>query len=182
MKKTPSKVAQKNSNSLFFLTAWAAQTAQTAQTEELMFQNVAYRTTVYRTGVLLLSLFLFTILEFSYNLIRFLLLRFIVRSDNEIKKICYQNMEYPRWTLSKPRTMPHTRLLKCFILITLCCKTKHLRSLVRSIIWGFEWIEILGKPNTGLKYFLFPRILLCFWSKIIEVRNSALVYTVCRMG
>ena len=42
------KVAQKNSNPLFFLTVWAA---QTAQTEEFMFQNVAYRPTVYITGV-----------------------------------------------------------------------------------------------------------------------------------
>ena len=48
LKKTPSKVSQKNSNPLFFLTA---SSAQTAQTEEFMFQNVAYRPTVYRTGV-----------------------------------------------------------------------------------------------------------------------------------
>ena len=47
LEKTPSKVAQKNSNPLFFLTA---SSAQTAQTEEFMFQNVAYRPTVYRTG------------------------------------------------------------------------------------------------------------------------------------
>ena len=47
LKKPPSKVAQKNSYPLFFLTAWAA---QTAQTEEFMFQNVAYRLIVYRTG------------------------------------------------------------------------------------------------------------------------------------
>ena len=47
MKIPPSKVAQKNSNPLFSLTAWAA---QMAQTEEFMFQNMAYRTTVYRTG------------------------------------------------------------------------------------------------------------------------------------
>ena len=39
LKKTPSKVAQKISNPLFFLTAL---TAQTAQTEEFLFQNVAY--------------------------------------------------------------------------------------------------------------------------------------------
>ena len=39
LKKTPSKVAQKNSNPLFFLTA---SSAQTSQTEEFMFQNVAY--------------------------------------------------------------------------------------------------------------------------------------------
>ena len=45
LKKPPSQVAQKNSNPLFFLTAWAA---QMAQTEEFMLQNVAYRTTVYR--------------------------------------------------------------------------------------------------------------------------------------
>ena len=46
LKKPPSIVAQNNSNPPFFLTAWAA---QTAQTEEFMLQNVAYRTTVYRT-------------------------------------------------------------------------------------------------------------------------------------
>ena len=38
--KCPQKVAQKNSNPFFFLLPWAA---QTAQTEEFMFQNVAYR-------------------------------------------------------------------------------------------------------------------------------------------
>ena len=48
LKKPPSKVAQKNSNPLFSLTA---STAQMAQTEEFMFQNVAYRPTVYRTGM-----------------------------------------------------------------------------------------------------------------------------------
>ena len=48
LKKTPLKVTQKNSNPLSFLTA---SSAQVAQTEEFMFQNVAYRPTVYRTGV-----------------------------------------------------------------------------------------------------------------------------------
>ena len=47
MRKPLSKVAQNNSNPFFFLTAWAA---QMAQTEEFMFQNMAYTTTVYRTG------------------------------------------------------------------------------------------------------------------------------------
>ena len=47
VEKPPSKVAQKNSNPLFFLTAWAA---QYAQTEEFMLQNVVYRPTVYRAG------------------------------------------------------------------------------------------------------------------------------------
>jgi hypothetical protein len=31
-------------------------------------------------------------------------------------------------THSKPRTTIRTRLLKCFVLITLCCKTKHLKA------------------------------------------------------
>ena len=48
MKKPPSEVAQNNSNPLFFLTAWAA---QTAIKEEFMLQNVTYTTTVYRTGI-----------------------------------------------------------------------------------------------------------------------------------
>ena len=48
LKKPPSKVAQISSNPLFSL---AASTAQIAQTEEFMFQNVAYRPTVYRTVV-----------------------------------------------------------------------------------------------------------------------------------
>ena len=47
LKKPPSKVAHKNSNPFFFLTAL---TAQTAQTKEFIFQNVVYRPTVYRTG------------------------------------------------------------------------------------------------------------------------------------
>jgi hypothetical protein len=46
VEKTTLKVAQKNSNHFFFLTA---STAQMAQTEKFMFQNVAYRPTVYRT-------------------------------------------------------------------------------------------------------------------------------------
>ena len=45
---------------------------------------------------------------------------------------------------SKHGTMPRTRLLKLFVLITLCCKTKHLRSLVRAIAQGFERLKILG--------------------------------------
>ena len=47
LKKPPSNVAQINSNPFFFLTNL---TAKTAQTEEFMLQNVAYRPTVYRTG------------------------------------------------------------------------------------------------------------------------------------
>ena len=49
MKKTPSKVAYFSLiQDFFFLLAWAA---YTAQPEEFMFQNVAYRPTVHETGV-----------------------------------------------------------------------------------------------------------------------------------
>ena len=45
---------------------------------------------------------------------------------------------------SKPPTMPCTRILKRFVLITLFCKTKHLRSLIQAIVRGSEWLEMLG--------------------------------------
>ena len=47
LKKPPSKVTQKYITFFSSLLPWAA---QTAQTEEFMYQNVAYRPTVYRTG------------------------------------------------------------------------------------------------------------------------------------
>ena len=46
-KNHPQKLLRKTQIHFFSLTAL---TAQTAQTEEFMFQNVAYRPTVYRTG------------------------------------------------------------------------------------------------------------------------------------
>ena len=49
-KKHPKKLLRKTQIHFFFLTATAL-TAQMAQTEEFMFENVAYRPTVYRTGV-----------------------------------------------------------------------------------------------------------------------------------
>ena len=61
------------------------------------------------------------------------------------KKMYYYNLFLPLLTVkpsistySKLHTRPHTRLLKCFVLIILCCKTKHLRSLVQGIIQSFE--------------------------------------------
>jgi len=48
-KNHPQKLLRKTQIHFFFLTA---STAQMAQTEEFMFQNVAYRPTVYRTGFL----------------------------------------------------------------------------------------------------------------------------------
>ena len=53
---------------------------------------------------------------------------------------------------SKPHMTPQTRLLKCFVLISLCCKTKHLRSLVRAIVKGFEWVELLRFSSITLSY------------------------------
>ena len=47
-KNHPQKLLRKIQILFFFLTAWAA---KTAQTEEFIFQNVAYRPTVYRTGI-----------------------------------------------------------------------------------------------------------------------------------
>ena len=48
VKKKPSKAAKKILELIFFsLLPWAA---QTAQTEECVFQNVAFRPTVYKTG------------------------------------------------------------------------------------------------------------------------------------
>ena len=46
--KHPQKLLWKTQIHFFFLLPWAV---KTAQTEEFMFQNVAYRPTVYRTGV-----------------------------------------------------------------------------------------------------------------------------------
>ena len=49
----PQKVEKnhhQNLRSTLFLTAWAAWAAQTAQAEEFVLQNVAYRPTVYRAG------------------------------------------------------------------------------------------------------------------------------------
>ena len=37
-----------------------------------------------------------------------------------------------------------TRLLKCFVLKHSVLKKKHLRSLVRGVVQGFERVEILG--------------------------------------
>ena len=47
-KNHPQKLLRKTQIHFFFLTILSA---QTAQTEEFMFQNVAYRPTVYRTGI-----------------------------------------------------------------------------------------------------------------------------------
>ena len=30
----------------------------------------------------------------------------------------------------------------------MCCKTKKLRSLVQGIVWGFEWVKIMGLKKT----------------------------------
>ena len=52
-KNDPQKLLRKTQIHFFSLTA---STAQMAQTEEFMFQNVAYRPTVYRTGAYLVTI------------------------------------------------------------------------------------------------------------------------------
>ena len=73
-------------------------------------------------------------------------------------------------TRSKPRTTPYTRLLKCFVLITLCCKTEHLRSLILGIVQGYEWIEILGfSLNLSIRWMGFKNILWIDKAPCIEI-------------
>ena len=50
----------------------------------------------------------------------------------------------PVFLVNQTSTTPCMRLLECFVLITLCCKTKHLRSLVQVIVRDFEWLEVLA--------------------------------------
>ena len=45
---------------------------------------------------------------------------------------------------SKPCMIARTRLLIFFVLQHSVIKTKHLRSLVRDVVQGFKWVEILG--------------------------------------
>ena len=54
VEKTTLKSCSEKLKSTFFLTA---SSVQMAQTEEFMFQNVAYRPTVYRTGSMVKELF-----------------------------------------------------------------------------------------------------------------------------
>ena len=66
---------------------------------------------------------------------------------------------------------PCTRLLKCFALITLCCKTKHLRSLVGTIIQGFELLEILQGLRLCLSGSEFYGLFLLNLNLITRFRN-----------
>ena len=54
---------------------------------------------------------------------------------------------------SKPRTMPCTRLFNHFVLITLCSKTKHLRSRVQAIEtkWLPFWKNKIYAPTFDIK-------------------------------
>ena len=54
---------------------------------------------------------------------------------------------------SSSHSKPPTGHLKCFVLNTLCSKTKHLRCLVRDLVQGFKWLEELGlrSNETALK-------------------------------
>ena len=85
--------------------------------------------------------------------------------------------------------------LKCFVLNTLCYETKHLRHLIRDLVWGFEWLEILGLISyTQYWYSTSEVMLVCmsaFRSKLVQMKliiifllqhkcfNSKLWYTLC---
>ena len=56
-------------------------------------------------------------------------------------------------------TMVCTRLLKCFVLKHSVLKTKHLRSLVRGVVQGFEWVEILGLSTFVIRECISNRML-----------------------
>ena len=58
----------------------------------------------------------FPISEFSYKLIRLLLHSPVIKSDNEIDKFSYKNMECPRRT--PPRTF-------CWIFLDVCLDSMH---------------------------------------------------------
>ena len=77
-------------------------------------------------------------------------------------------------THSKHRTMLGMRLLKCFVLQHSVIKTKHLRSLIRGVVRGFEWVEILGLrhhiKSQPLKLYCF-----CF------VESSMLYFCLCTL-
>ena len=64
VEKTTLKSCSEKLKSTFFLTA---SSAQTAQTENFMFQNVAYRPTVYRTGSKLILRFRLILHPYAVN-------------------------------------------------------------------------------------------------------------------
>ena len=54
--------------------------------------------------------------------------------------------------------------LKCFVLDTLCSKTRHLRRLVQDLIRSFEWLEIQGlRRGISLKKFTLFFMKLQMW-------------------
>ena len=68
----------------------------------------------------------------------------IVIQELKFCKIAPKSLKLNISSHSKPRTMSRTRLLKCFVLIALCCETKHMRSLIGGTLQGLEWLKILG--------------------------------------
>ena len=76
---------------------------------------------------------------------------------------------------SKPCTITHTMLLKCFVFQHNVIKTKQLRSLVRGVVRNFEWIEIMGF-SIVLHDHLAMELLPCVNSRVqiwhVEIRNE----------
>ena len=69
---------------------------------------------------------------------------------------------------SKPRTGHHW-LLQCFFLITLCCKTKQSRSLVRAILFWFPSIYFL----LSWIYFWLSFLYVDIWMENHQTNNSS---------
>ena len=156
-KKISSKEAKKYSNWFFSLLPWPA---QMTQTEEFIFQNVAYRPTIYKTGVRLEKCTQLKRYMRDYDICQkspFCLLypstiygslfqdlsksfkqKYVFHSWKSFQKELHLPFEVKPSisSHSKPHTRSRTRHLKCFVLNTVCSKTKRLRRLLRDLVWG----------------------------------------------
>ena len=119
----------------FSLLPWAA------QTEDFGFQNVFINQLYIKLGVTLPLCKEYHFCSFEVSLKRSLYLE---------KQCCWihiwscLNLKPSIFSHSRPCKVPPMRLLICFVLQHSAIKTKHLRSLVRDIVQGFEWLEILS--------------------------------------
>ena len=105
------------------------------------------------------SCFIFDWYCFSCLISFFLSFRFLILSSSSFWILFGRSLDYIRFDLktnklafpkpcifghSKPITRFWMLHLKCFVLNTLCSKTKHLRHSVRNFVQGYEWLQILG--------------------------------------
>ena len=91
-KNHPKKLLRKTQIHFFYLTA------QTAQTEEFMFENVAYRPTVYRTGVKGVANFVQSLIWLGLPSFRSFMIVMLIdslhRSKNWFKSFAYKLSKY----------------------------------------------------------------------------------------